>query len=109
MQKIRMLKYLQRRLKLQPTTMLEYHCMMRDQLRNGIIEHVPEEGKANKATDRPVHYMPHHPVIRQDKRYASFMMAQPHLKIVSTSWVKLNSQVVQCPHPISMSSHCLGW
>ena len=61
------LKYLQRRLKSRPTVMLEYHRIIKDQLRNGILEPVSKENEADKATVGCAHYMPHHPVIRQDK------------------------------------------
>jgi len=47
--------------------MLEYHRIIKDQLRDGIIEQIPKQDDADTLTIGPVHYMPHHPVIRQDK------------------------------------------
>lgn len=53
-----------RRLRQNPEILKKYDSTIREQLRDGIIEVVEEE----KATDPgPVHYLPHHVVIRQDK------------------------------------------
>ena len=47
--------------------MLEYHHIIKGQLRDGIIEPVPKHDDADTLSTVPVHYMPHHPVIRRDK------------------------------------------
>ena len=39
----------------------EYHTVMQQQLEQGILELVPEQ-----ATGLAIHYIPHHPVIREE-------------------------------------------
>ena len=91
------LKYLQRRLKSKPTIMLEYHRIMQDQLRNGIIEHISEEGKASGA---PVHYMPHHPVVRQDKSTTKIRIVYDGSAMSKDSVLSLNDCLQVGPNSI---------
>ena len=49
-----------------PDVRREYHAIIQDQLRQGIIEEVNEDPQTN--TDAKVHYLPHHAVIRKDKQ-----------------------------------------
>ena len=59
----RRLQGLLRRLHQQPDVRREYHAIMQEQLRQGIIEKV----QAGETTDT-VHYLSHHAVIRRDKQ-----------------------------------------
>ena len=52
-----------KRLKMKPQLLSEYDQVIRDQLRNGIIEIVED---SLSESDR-IHYLPHHCVTRQDK------------------------------------------
>ena len=53
------------RLKQEPEMMQEYHSTIKDQLAKGIIEPAPAtDAQLAKA---PVHYLPHHAVVRRDK------------------------------------------
>ena len=54
------------RLRHNPDVRREYHAVIQDQLRQGIIEEVNEDPQTN--TDAKVHYLPHHAVIRKDKQ-----------------------------------------
>ena len=49
-----------------PEVLKEYHAVMQEQLRKGIIEKVVDE--ANQNADNIIHYLPHHAVIRKDKQ-----------------------------------------
>ena len=60
----RRLNGLLKRLRHHPKVLQEYHAVMQEQLRQGIIEKVDE---TQQTTGRIVHYLPHHAVIRQDK------------------------------------------
>ena len=57
------LQSLLRRLKRDPVILSEYHRIMEDQLKQGIIELVP----THESVPNQIHYLPHHPVVRQDK------------------------------------------
>ena len=58
------LKYLQFRLLRRPELLTEYNNIFREQLQKGIIERVETDSIAVNVT----HYMPHHAVIREDKK-----------------------------------------
>ena len=53
------------RLKKDPEVLKEYHAVIQYQLENGIVERV-EDAESEEVGE--VHYLPHHPVIRQDKK-----------------------------------------
>ena len=53
------------RLKSDPDVLKEYHAVIQEQLDAGIVERV-EEGGAGDVGE--VHYLAHHPVVRQDKQ-----------------------------------------
>jgi hypothetical protein len=53
-----------RRLKQKPAILQEYDSIIRDQLSKGIVEQVKD---LKEDPEVPVHYLPHHAVIRQDK------------------------------------------
>ena len=57
------LQGLLKRLHQHPDVRREYHAIMQEQLRQGIVEKV----LLCQATDR-IHYLPHHAVIRKDKQ-----------------------------------------
>ena len=57
------LQSLLRRLKHDPVILSEYHRIMEDQLKQGIIELVP----THESAPNHIHYLPHYPVVRQDK------------------------------------------
>ena len=67
------LQYLQYRLIKDPKLLIEYDRIIQDQLQKGIIELVKEtqpENLNSSSTDsegKPVHYIPHHAVIRQER------------------------------------------
>ena len=61
----RRLEGLLKRLHHHPEVQQEYHAVMQEQLRQGIIEKVVDEPQHN--ADRIVHYLPHHAIIRKDK------------------------------------------
>ena len=58
------LKYLQLRLLKTPDVLQEYNEIIREQLDRGIIEIIDDL----KNDSGHIHYLPHHPVIRQDKQ-----------------------------------------
>ena len=58
------LKYLQRRLIKHPNILQKYQCTISEQLRCGIIEPVQDNEQSSGGF---VHYMPHHPVVKQDR------------------------------------------
>ena len=60
------LKGLLNRLNHNPDVKMEYHAVIQDQLRQGIIEEVTEDPRAN--VNGKVHYLPHHAIIRKDKQ-----------------------------------------
>jgi len=60
------LEGLLKRLKHNPDVRREYHAVIQEQLRKGIVEQVVEDTPANM--DGRVHYLPHHAVIRKDKQ-----------------------------------------
>ena len=61
----RRLDGLLKRLYHHPEVLQEYHAVMQEQLRQGIIEKVDE---TLQNTGNIVHYIPHHAIIRQDKQ-----------------------------------------
>ena len=65
-------KTLQCKLRKEPELLEEYNNTINDQLEWGVVEEVPPEevgGVMNQASgeEKPIHYMPHHAVVRQDK------------------------------------------
>ena len=60
---LRRLQSLIRRLKCDPTVLKEYDLIIRDQLQRKIIEVVP----SHETAPTTIHYLPHHPVVRNDK------------------------------------------
>ena len=50
-----------------PEVLKEYHAVMQEQLRKGIIEKVVVD-EANQNADKIIHYLPHYAVIRKDKQ-----------------------------------------
>ena len=56
---------LHERLKRNPELMEKYDEMMKEQLKTGVLEPVPEKDSENKGGT--VHVLPHHPVVREDK------------------------------------------
>jgi hypothetical protein len=61
------LKSLQRRLKEKPDLLNEYDSIIKEQLRGGVIERIPEHELTESTEEGTVHYMPHHGVVRTDK------------------------------------------
>ena len=59
------LQGLLRRLRQDPELLVEYHKIIQDQLNKGIVEVAPPTKQEKE------HYLPHHPVIRQDKATSS--------------------------------------
>lgn len=66
------LKSLFKRLQSDPKLLLEYDKMIKDQLKSGIIEIIKTESPIETSRDGrsrpPIHYMPHHGVVRQDSQ-----------------------------------------
>jgi len=60
------LRHLQSRLLRRPELLVEYNNILQEQLQKGIIEKV--EAVNGHDTVKPIHYMPHHVVIREDKK-----------------------------------------
>jgi len=64
------LKYLQQKLLRNPHVLEEYSKIMTEQLNQGIIEPVSTPAsrtESNHESQSPIHYLPHHAVVRQDK------------------------------------------
>ena len=66
------LKSLQYKLRKEPELLEEYNNTINDQLEKGVVEEVPPEELGNaenqaSGEERPIHYMPHHAVVRKDK------------------------------------------
>ena len=55
-----------RRLKCEPSVLVEYDKIIQEQIKNGIVE-VIDEHEPMKVDGDKIHYLPHHAVIRQDK------------------------------------------
>jgi hypothetical protein len=68
----RRLEGLLKRLRSTPDVLKQYDSTIKDQLAKGIIEPVPPEEK----TTNPVHYLPHHCVIRSDKATTKLRVVQ---------------------------------
>ena len=62
----RRLQGLLKRLRHHPEVLQEYNAIMQEQLKLGIIEKV--SNNRSEATDKNIHYLPHHAVIRTDKQ-----------------------------------------
>ena len=58
------LKSLHARFKRDPESLCEYHNIIQEQLRAGVIESVPK----NKEKKSGTHFMPHHEVLRKDHK-----------------------------------------
>ena len=56
---------LDRRLRQNPEQLLQYDAVIRDQLRQVVVEVV---ANPTQYVERQVHYLPHHAVVRQDKQ-----------------------------------------
>ena len=56
---------LDRRLRQNPEQLLQYDAVIRDQLRQGVVEVV---ANPTQYVEQQVHYLPHHAVVRQDKQ-----------------------------------------
>ena len=69
------------RLKRNPELLNQYDNIFKEQLKTGIIEEVNEEGVVGET-----HYIPHHPVIRNDKTTTKFriVLAHQHRRMVQT-------------------------
>ena len=63
---LRRLNSLMRRLKCEPSVLVEYDKIIQEQIKNGIVE-VIDEHEPMKVDGDKIHYLPHHAVIRQDK------------------------------------------
>ena len=61
------LKSLQRRWKEKPDLLNKYDSIIKEQLRGGVIERIPEHELAESTEEGTDHYMPHHGVVRTDK------------------------------------------
>jgi hypothetical protein len=61
------LKSLQRRLKERPDLLNEYDSIIKEQLKCGVVERIPENELSESPEGGTVHYMPHHGVVRADK------------------------------------------
>ena len=66
------LRSLQCKLRKEPELLEEYNNTINDQLEREVVEEVPSEdvgGVVNQASgeEKPIHYMSHHAVVRQDK------------------------------------------
>ena len=64
---LQMFHSLIKRLKSKPDILTQYNSVITDQLQNGMIERVPES-ELNSHKPGGVHYLPHHEVIRSDKK-----------------------------------------
>ena len=65
------LRSLQKKLTKEPELLQEYENIINEQKRNGIVEEVPIEDRMENNKDKDnvgVHYMPHHGVIRTDRK-----------------------------------------
>ena len=56
---------LMKRLRKNLALLERYDAVIREQLQRGIVEVVNDE--ASSMTDKRIHYLPHHPVVREDK------------------------------------------
>jgi hypothetical protein len=54
-------------LKEKPDLLNEYDSIIKEQLRGGVIEGIPEHELTESTEEGSVHYMPHHGVVRTDK------------------------------------------
>lgn len=64
---VKRLRSLQRKMLHQPALLQEYDQILQEQIRNGIVERVPDEEIENSDSES-VHYLPHHAVIRRDRK-----------------------------------------
>ena len=58
------------RLKRDPEILIEYHAVIQEQLKGGIVERVKEvvAGEVVAGEVGEVHYLPHHPLVRLDRQ-----------------------------------------
>ena len=90
---------LRQRLKQRPAILREYNAIICDQLKGGIVEVVQEPDD----TPRMVHYLPHHAVIREDKKTtkvrivydASARSSGPSLNDCLHTGPKFNQKIVE--------------
>ena len=61
------LRSLHHKLKNEPNLLHDYHEIIKDQERKGIVERVEEPTSATEQSLKRVHYSPHHAVIRKDR------------------------------------------
>lgn len=59
------LKFLHHKLSKAPALLNEYHSIIQQQEKNGIIERV-DESRANQSNQRDIHFSLHHAVVRKD-------------------------------------------
>ena len=76
------------RLKHEPAILREYNTIIREQLRKGIVEVVSE------AADMPgpTHYLPHHAVVRRDKKTTKVRV------VYNASAKSTGPSLNDCPH-----------
>lgn len=100
------LRYLQHKLLKSPELLQRYDSIIQDQLKQGIIEPVMEGAasllKTNDIvnTNRMVHYLPHHCVIRQDKQTTKLRIVYDGSAKTKTDSISLNDCLETGPNLI---------
>ena len=51
-----------------PELLEKYHTIIQEQLKNGIVELVPEDPREATARSNVIHYLPHYGMLRHDKQ-----------------------------------------
>ena len=63
---VKRLKFLHRKLKVEPALSSKYHNIIQEQERNGIIE-MADEALGDDSNNKGIHYLLHHAVVRKDR------------------------------------------
>jgi len=91
------LRLLHARLLKSPELLEKYHTIIQDQLKKGIVEMVSEDPQD---LNTPVHYLPHHGVLRHDKRTSKLRIVYDGLAKTETDPLSLNDCLKTGPNMI---------
>ena len=89
---------LHERLKRNPELMEKYDEIMKEQLKTGVLEPVPEKDAENK--EGTVHVLPHHPVVREDKSTTKVRVVYDGSAHTKDNPVSINHYLEQGPNLI---------
>ena len=93
------LKSIQKKLIKEPELLREYENIFNEQKRSGIVEEIPiEECMGNNKEDVGVHYMPHHCVIRTDRKTTKLRVVYDGSAKPDDAKISLNDSLLTGPN-----------